>query len=153
MKEILKNFDLVPADVVMIVVGALFFVLFWKTFGKKVIEPFAALVAAREQATIGADETAGDLRRKSISLTEQYENRLTEERVKALRIKFDSVAQAKAAAAKVVGESEAKAQEVTKAARAETGRQLHTLRQQALRETDSLAQAMADKAKSAFAVQ
>jgi F0F1-type ATP synthase membrane subunit b/b' len=153
MEEILKKFDLVPADVTMIVVGALLFVLFWKTFGKLVIVPFAELVAARERATIGADEAAHELHEKAKTLSEQYENRLTEERVKSLRVKFDAVANAKAAAAKVVAEAEAKAQEQTKSARAEIATQLHTLRSQALRETESVAQAMADKAKSAFAVQ
>ena len=153
MEEILKKFDLVPADVTMILVGALLFVVFWKTFGKLVIVPFAELVAAREQATIGADETAHELHQKARSLSDQYESRLTEERIKSLKVKFDAVAAAKASAAHIIAEAEAKAQEQTKNARAEIASQLHVLRTQALRETEGVAQAMAEKAKSAFVVQ
>lgn len=153
MEEILKKFDLIPADLVMILVGAVLFVIFWRAFGKGVIEPFAKLVAAREAATVGADKSADDMLRAAQAITEQYENKLTEERVRLLKIKFDAVAEAKATSAKVVADAEAKAQEMVKNARAEIQTQLHTLRQQALRETEGLAQTMAEKAKSAFLVQ
>lgn len=152
MEEILKKFDLVPTDLYMIVAGALLFVVFWRTFGKLVVQPFATLIEAREQATVGADETANSKRAKAGELVASYEARITDERVKAMRIKFEAVNQAKTAAAKVVADAESVAQEKVKKARAETEKQLQTLRQQALREADGLAQIMADKARSAFSL-
>ena len=146
-------FDLTPSDVVMIPVGALMFVAYWHYFGAKVIAPFYAVVRAREEATTGADERAVENLEKSRALLTEYEDALTEERVKAMRVKLEALSKAKDQADIILGAAEKKAQDDIRAARAELAAKLRTLREDALREADGLATLMSDKAKSAFSVQ
>jgi F0F1-type ATP synthase membrane subunit b/b' len=153
MVEILEQFDLVPLDAVMIVVGAFVFVAFWSVFGSRVAKPFADLVAAREKATIGADESANQVRLKASEIEQQFENVVTEQRVKSLRERFEAVAKAKSAAAQVVSDAETEAQSIVKAARVEAQGKLRTLREQALGQADDLARALAQRAKDSVSMQ
>lgn len=146
-------FDLTPSDVVMIPVGALLFVAYWRYFGAKVVAPFYAVVRAREEATTGADERAEESLEKSRTLLAEYDEALTEERVKAMRTKLEALSKAKDQASVILGAAEKKAQEDIRAARTELAARIRTLREEALREADGLATIMSDKAKSAFSVQ
>ena len=153
MEAILKQFDLVPTDLYMIIVGALCFVVFWQFFGNLVAKPFAALIQAREKATIGADVAASATHAKAAELRSQFEQQVIEERVKEMRSKFEALAKAKAESAAIIAESESKAQAIVQAAKVEAEGLLRTLRQQAVREADSLAQTMAEKAKNSVLMQ
>ena len=62
---ILKNFDLVPLDVVMIAVWAALFVLLWQLLARFFFAPFLALTEAREAATTGAESGATAVRRSA----------------------------------------------------------------------------------------
>ena len=151
MESLLKNFDLVPFDVVMIVVSAVLFVVLWKTLGQVLFAPYLQLVEAREAATVGAEDTAKANHERAEALTAQYEEQLMAARVAAMEKKLSALAKAKAEAAAVVEKSEGAGQELLRSVRWEMAKKLDELRGQAFGETDKLADMIVERVKNPVA--
>ena len=143
--KILKNFDLVPFDVLMIGVGAALFVVLWRVLARVFFIPYLTLVEAREQATSGADLAAGDMRKRAEQIRRNYENRITAARVEAVKEKLDAVQAAKREAARILDKAEGQAQETLRSARWDMGRKIGELRTEILREADRIAGQIVDK--------
>ncbi len=150
MNEILKMFDLTLIDAIMIPIGSLMFLVFWRTFGMGVVKPFADLVAEREQATLGAEDRSSAVRAEASDLRENFEKQVTNARIEHLKLKFEAVAKSKAAAAQLVAQAESTAEKTLEQAHVQAETKLKELRTQAMRESDGLAQAFADKARGSL---
>lgn len=147
MNEILATFDLVPIDAVMILVGAALFVVFWRTFGTRVVQPLANVVAERERMTVGADDHALSIKQEAQALREKFESQITEARVAALKKKFDAIATAKSEANSKVSLAQEAADRTLESAKKSAQARLHELRSQVAREADGLASAFTEKAR------
>ncbi|MBN8548543.1 MAG: hypothetical protein J0M12_04430 [Deltaproteobacteria bacterium] len=148
MESILKNFDLVPFDVVMIVVSAVLFVILWKTLGQALFAPYMSLLEAREAATVGAEDTAKSDLERAEALTAQYEEQLMAARVAAMEKKLAAINKAKAEASGIVEKSEGAAQELLRSVRWEMAKKLDELRGQAFGDTDKLADMIVERVKN-----
>lgn len=109
MEEILKNFDLVPFDVVMIFVGAMSFVLLWKTLEKELFNPFLKLLELREGLTTGADSNAKDIQDEAARLEEDYAQKMLSIRIAAMDKKLAALDRAKAEANSSIDKAAAEA--------------------------------------------
>ena len=148
MSEILKSFDLVPLDAIMIAVSAALFVVLWKTLGKALFEPYVALVEARESATIGANDTAYAERAKASALYEDYEQKLMSARVAAMEKKLSAISKAKEEADGLVEKAEDAAQELVRSVRWEMAKSVDELRTKAFGEVDALADMIVSRVKN-----
>ncbi|NMC64412.1 MAG: hypothetical protein GYA55_14705 [SAR324 cluster bacterium] len=118
MKEFLKNFDLVPLDVPMILLGALLFFLFCKLFGKYVVSPYVRLVEIREAASEGAiEEAAADLR-AAAELQRDFDLKISQARVQAKAEKTSVINAAKRDGAKLVDAADFQARQLLESERA-----------------------------------
>ena len=148
MESLLKNFDLVPFDVAMIMVSAVLFVVLWKTLGQFLFAPYLELVEAREAATVGAEDTAKADRERAQVITEQYEEQLMATRVAAMEKKLAALTKAKAEAAGIVEKSEDASQELLRSVRWEMAKKLDELRGQAFGDIDKLADMIVERVKN-----
>lgn len=128
MEEILRNFDLVPLDLPMILAGALLFVALWQLLDKEFFGPLKGLVEARENATSGAEHQAKQIIEQSENLIADYNRSIASARAEAARKRFDALSIAKQEASRIVAEAEAEAQEKMRAARAEFSAQASQIR-------------------------
>jgi F0F1-type ATP synthase membrane subunit b/b' len=145
MEAFLKNFDLVPLDVLMALVDALLFVVLWKLLQRTLFDPYLKLIEAREAATVKAEEQAASLTEKSDILSLEYERQLTEVRVAALKEKLKALDQAKAQASKVIEQAETKAQEHIRSVRLEIDKEVRDLKSSAEAEVQSIAALLAER--------
>lgn len=148
MAEFLKNFDLVPFDVLMIVVCAVLFLGLWKFLDKVLFGPYLGLIEAREKLTIGAGDTATAERAKAKSLTEEYEQKLMAARVSAMEKKLGAISKAKTEADSIVEKSEHSSQELLRSVRWEMAKKIDEMRGKAFGEVDSLVDMIVNRVKS-----
>lgn len=128
MDQILQKFDLVPLDVTMILVGAVFFALLTKVLGRFMFAPYLALTEAREKATVGATADASSKTEQAKALGIECDERIRRERIEALQGKFLRVSKAREQASKIVSEAENEVRVVLERARAEAEREIAALR-------------------------
>lgn len=147
MKEILKNFDLVPFDLLMIFAGALCFVIFWKALDLAFTRRFITLHKARFEASQGAEKSALELREEASQINAEFEHKLDEVRAEELKNRLQIIAQAKAEADSVIAAAEEKAAAAVKHARAELESKRSQLSAQVLAQAEPLAGEIADKIK------
>ena len=138
MEEILKNFDIVPLDVLMIGVCSLLFIGLWKLLDKTLFTPYMALLEAREALTTGAASTAGDLLNKTDLAISKYNELITTARVSSMKKKLDAVNAAKSEAAKIVEAADAESQELLRTARWETAQKIASLKTDAFKDADKM---------------
>lgn len=139
MESFLKNFDLVPLDLAMILVCALLFVCLWRALGAVLFNPYIRLIEARERATIGATEGANSDRQKAENLMQQYEQQLMNARIAAVQAKLAVVDNAKAQAGQIIEKAEAKAQEEVRSVRWELASQKDSIKSKSLAQVQALA--------------
>jgi F-type H+-transporting ATPase subunit b len=148
MDAALKLFDLTTRDLVMIPLGALFFLVLWVFLSKFLFKPYLALVEARESATSGAVESSREKVAKAAELRASYDERLGAERVTAMKQKLDVVANAKKNAAEIIERAESSAQAALRDGRAANARDAAALRDMSLQDVDGLADMVISKVTS-----
>jgi F0F1-type ATP synthase membrane subunit b/b' len=148
MESFLKNFDLVPFDVVMIAVCAILFVVLWKTLGKVLFAPYLELVEAREAATVGAEDGAKSDQARAQAITEEYEGKLMAARVAAMEKKLAAITKAKSEADSLVGKAEDGAQEMMRTIRWEMAKKMDEMRSKAFSDIDGLADMIVERVKN-----
>jgi F-type H+-transporting ATPase subunit b len=148
MDAALKLFDLTTRDLVMIPLGALFFLVLWVFLSKFLFKPYLALVEARENATSGAVESSREKVAKAAELRASYDERLGAERVTAMKQKLDVVANAKKNAAEIIERAESSAQAALRDGRAANARDAAALRDMSLQDVDGLADMVISKVTS-----
>lgn len=147
MEATLKLLDLVPFDVVMIVVCALLFLCFWRVMEKHFFTPYLNLLEARETATLGAEESAISGMKQAEILKSEYENKIMQVRVAAIEKKLSTLDLAKKQAATILEDAEGEAQEQVRNVRWDLANKMTQLRQQAQSQVGSMADLICSKAK------
>jgi F-type H+-transporting ATPase subunit b len=148
MENLLKNFDVVPFDVVMIIASAALFVVLYRTMGKFVFGPYLDLIESRERATIGAEGAAATEREQAQTIEKEYQDRLMAARVSAMEKKIANLNSAKAEADAVVEKAEGSAQELLRSVRWEMARQIDETRNKTHADVDSLAEMIVERVKN-----
>lgn len=147
MEAFLKNFDLVPFDLVMIAIGAVLFVCLWQILRIVVFQPYLKLVDARERATSGAEAQARANEERAMILFKEYEQKLMEERAVALKVKFEALSKAKAEAGRMINKAESEAQSYLEGVRKELDKEVGAVKQRVAFEAETLAGLLAERAK------
>lgn len=148
MEAFLKNFDLVPLDVLMIVVCSVAFVVFWQVLSQVLWKPYLQLIDAREKATVGAQEGAHEDRARAEELKRQYEEKVGAARVAAMEKKFSLLENAKREAHTLVEKAEGEAQEHVRAVRWEIGSKMEDFQKRAAQEVEGLSRIIVERAKA-----
>jgi len=118
MKAFLENFDLVPLDVPMILLGAVLFFFFCKLFGKYVVSPYVRLVEIREAASEGAIEEASADLRAAAELQRDFDLKISQARAQAKVEKASILDAAKRDGAKLVDTADFQARQLLESERA-----------------------------------
>ena len=124
MEEILKKFDLVSFDLVMIAVFAILFTGFIRLMNTFVFGPYLALHQKRESSSTGRVEEAAELDAKAAKLTAQYEQGIGEARIQLMKEKAAALAKANAEAAALIAKADAEAAKIKREGREALGREL-----------------------------
>ena len=148
MEEVLKYFDLVPADVWMILVGMVLFVALLKGLSSSIFAPYLNLVDAREDATLGAGKRARDNCEQADSLMREFELQIGQERQSALKARAQIVSDSKNEASRVVATAEQQAREQSQQVAREVQVQLEALRRTALDQAQQLGDLMAERTRN-----
>lgn len=143
--KILKTFDLVPFDVLMIGVTVVLFLLLWAGLAKGLFLPYMALLAEREASTSGAEESAATVLKSADELRREYDAKLLEARVRTLKEKAAALDVTKQQAGEVVKKAEEDAQEILRSARWEMAQKVDATKAEAFRDADRLAEQIAQK--------
>ena len=140
-----QHFDLLPQDLWMIPLGGLLFFVFWKLLTVILFKPCLRLVELREARTEAAFDTAEEVTLKATQAETDYEQKLLDARIEAMRQKLSDLSKAKSKAQEIVTEAQTTAQSKLEAARAEAERQAEALRADTLAQADSLADEVVQK--------
>jgi len=148
MSDILKIFDLVPADGLMILVGAALFVILWKALEHSLFGPYLLLIEKREGATSGAGKAADEKLSKADDLNRQYDSKLMEQRIIFMQAKFAALDKAKNEADQIVGSAAKGAQDKLSAGRADIAAKIAANKAAAEREASALTEMIVAKVTS-----
>jgi F0F1-type ATP synthase membrane subunit b/b' len=150
--RILDLFKLTNQDGQMIVVGTIFIYALYFALRSALFKPLLRHVEEREGVTAGAVHTAGQMRQKAQALRERYDEGMLQARITANKARNEVVATAKATAAKIVAEAEAKAAQELHAGRQSIESALQQAYQKADGEAHALAEALTSKVDSQLTV-
>lgn len=145
MEEFLKNFALLPRDIVAIPLMAVLFAVFWRIFGSTVIARHLALLEAREMSTVGVTKRADQNLNKAETLTSEYEKKLTIERSAISKSLEPKILAARSEADRIIESAEAEAAtlvESTRSAIAEDKKRLAGVLES---DADSLASSISER--------
>jgi len=148
MENVFAMFDITPFDGVMILVGAVFFVVIWKSLQKVLFDPYLKLVEEREQATSGAKDYAAREVAEAKELTQEYERRIMEGRIAALEEKIKELDRAKQEAAKIISQAENEASTYLDNERRITEESMNALKSEVMKEASAMVAMIVDKVKS-----
>lgn len=140
MEALLQFFDLKPLDVPMIGVGVVLFLAYLSLIRKTLFEPYLALFEARERATKGAVQDAGQLHAEAEQLLKKYEQQTGDVRVAAMQRKLEKLQAAKKEAGRVESEAAAAAQEILGRSRRENAERAAALRKELSSDIDALSE-------------
>ena len=147
MESILKNFDLVPLDALMIIVCALLFVVFWKALTVSLWQPYMNLIEARESATIGAQDGASTSRQQAVDLLNKFEENIGSARISAMEKKLSMLEKAKKEAHTIIEKAEGEAAESVRAVRWQIENSREEVQRRANQEIDGLARSIAERVR------
>jgi F0F1-type ATP synthase membrane subunit b/b' len=122
----------------MILVWAIVFVGFWKLIDKYLFSPYLRLVEAREEGTSGALSKARDTEAKAEILLKEYESRIIEERIHAMKIKLSKLSDAKKKASEIVERAQNEAEEYVKNARSKVTASIASIKQESFQDVDKM---------------
>lgn len=148
-ESILKTFDLTLLDGAMVVLVVPCFIVFWKVMERYVFLPYLHLLEAREAATTGAQAEAQQESERARSFLDEYEEKLTETRIEAMKSKLSLLQSAKSEASKIIDQAEGEARKHVQNARHEAAQHIAQLKSAATREAEMLSQLIADKIRGA----
>lgn len=148
MEAFLKTFDLEPIDVPMIVASALLFIVLWRALSKYFFTPYLNLIEAREKATTGAEKVSRETDEESTKLLAEYDSKLLDVRVAAMKIKLAKLAQAKEEAAKILDKAKFDSEELIKNSRRKIEDVRVEKRQRVFSDLDSMVDLILDKIRS-----
>ena len=148
MGGILKTFDLVPADAVMILVGAVFFVILWKALEQSLFQPYLQLIERREAATSGAGQTAQEKLAKADDLNRQFDSKLLEQRVIFMQGKLAALDLAKGEADQITDNATKTAQSIIAAGRKQIAAKILEIKVASEREASALTEMIISKLTS-----
>ncbi len=138
MEQILKLFDLAPRDVPMIALCTILFVALLKLLDKHLFSPYLALVEAREEKTAGAEVRASEIHALAQAKSAEYNTRILNARIEAMKRKLDILSNAKIEAAKILERAEGEGQEILRNARWEIKEKISSLKANAFKDADSM---------------
>lgn len=147
MEAFLKNFDLVPFDLVMIFAGALSFVLLWKTLEKNLFNPFLKLLELREGLTTGADSNAKTLQEKAASLEEEYSQQMLSARIAAMEKKLSTLESAKGQANSITEKAYQESKSFLEKEKTEIASSKEKVRAEAISQTKSMVDGIVQRLK------
>lgn len=148
MNTILKTFDLMPADPMMIVVCAVLFVVFSKALSKTLFAPYLDLIEKRERETVGQESLASDKLKRVAQISELLEKKIVEVRIDSVKKKNEELKKARDRAAQISEKAEASAQEQLRNARWEVAQNMDRYKEETLRDADQMARVVVDRLKS-----
>jgi F0F1-type ATP synthase membrane subunit b/b' len=148
MDAILKTLDLTRLDLQMIAVCCLLFVVLWTLMERLVFRPYLAFLEKREASTSGAQGIAQDKSSKADELLTEYNRRLTDARVAAMKKKLDAIELAKKDAAGQIKSAEDRAKVATDRNRAELQSRAQDMRAAALKDADAMVEMVMSKVKA-----
>ncbi len=147
MEAFLKNFDLVPLDLRMILAGVVLFIILLHALKIFVFVPFLAVVEARERATIGAEEESKRKTDEAELLEKSYGAQIIEERQIGARTRGVVLGRAKDEATRVVQAAEDEARQYVKGLRQQLEKQILDLRKTSIQEAQNLSRYMTERIK------
>jgi F-type H+-transporting ATPase subunit b len=148
MEAFLKNFDLVPQDLRMILLGAVLFVVLWKLLQAVLFAPYIKLLEAREAASTGAQATAQRNNADAQETLAKYNEELTAARVAFMGARNEAIERAREQADQIVGKAEHEVRQTIEAAHKEVSRDLEAVAEVVQREAEQLGNTMANQAQS-----
>ena len=140
--------DLSPKDLVMIPVGGAVFIVFWLMMDKALFRPFVTLSATREELTQGAEVSAATAKEQTAQLEAEYEEKLTDARVKGMQEKAKILGVARKEAQTALDEASSKSIDDIAAAREGIAKEGEALKEQLLNQSDELISAVVEKVTS-----
>ncbi len=142
-----EYFCLTKMDVLMIPIGAVLFVLFWRGLKFLLFNPLIALAEEREAAGPGAQQKAKELHRRAVLLEEDFERQMASARVDLMRHKLNEVNKAKERAAQILKEAELSMDRELVEERASITRDMQALRQQLAESRAVLSQSLVQRVR------
>jgi F0F1-type ATP synthase membrane subunit b/b' len=145
MEELLKNFDLVPMDVPMILLGSVLFIVLWSTLKRALFDPYLKIVELREGMTSGASTTAVEMRAAATKAEEAAAQKIMEARVQVHKERLAAITAAQKSASQVLVDAETKAQEIVRGSRWQLEQSTAAMRSEAHKEVGSLVKLVLQK--------
>lgn len=145
MEEFLKNFALVPRDVLAIPIMAIIFAIFWRIFGATVMTRHLALFEQRERSTSGASKGAEENLSAALKLTAEYEQKMAQERAAILKSLEPKLQAARSEAGRIVESAEAEAATLIESTRASIMEDQNRLESVIEGDADSLANTISER--------
>ena len=146
--DILTTFSLTVLDGVMIPIGVVSFVIFWKVMEHVFWGPYLQLIEAREAATVGAGSRAGDVLAEAKKIRMEYDEKLNSARVAAVRDKLSKVREAADKAAVIVGDAEERAKDDRVKEREAIQSDMEELRRELVGKVEEMASGVVEKVAS-----
>ena len=147
MDELLKTFDLELIEFQLILVVIPIFFVFWVLMDKMVFQPVLKLVEEREARTSGAESIAADTIREADAADAEFEQKILDARIEAMKVKLAEVNKTKDEASKILGEASSTAKSELEAARKAITEKQEALRKNLANNVDELAKEIAAKVK------
>ena len=129
----------------MILAGIVLFTLLLKSLRNFVFLPYLALIEAREAATIGAEETAGNNQDQADIVLRDYRNQINEERASSMKTRAMLLSRTKADAEKIIENAEVEARQIARRVRSEIAEKTTAMRKISFQEAEKISRAMAQK--------
>ncbi len=143
MAGFLSTFDLVPLDVLMILVWAIAFTFFWQFLEKFLFNPFIEIIEKREEQTDGYALRARLNNEKNAAIEREIKHSLSEARRRSITEKNEKLLEARKAAAKIIDSAETEAAEIVRSERWKIEENFADARKQLLEKVEELSQAAA----------
>lgn len=140
-----KTLDVNRTDIMMIGYCAVGFCFIWILMDKWFLKPYLSLIERREELTSGAEATAKQKEEELQEILEQYEVKLLEARMAAVKKKQESVQSAKAESNRKIEEAKLQAEAKIAEARRAISEKKSRMQMDVQKEAEALAGQMVDK--------
>lgn len=148
MENFLKTFDLELLEFQLILVVIPIFYVFWRLMHKMVFMPFLELTELREARTSGAESSAADIIREAEAANAEFEQKILDARIDAMKMKLGEVQASKDQANKILAEASSKSKSDLEASRAAILEKQENLRKSLNDSVGDLAKEIASKIKT-----
>lgn len=139
------NLHLQSFELALVLVGVVFFCLFWFLMHCFLFRPYLSLIEAREDATVNAVTRAKKATLRAEEINQEFEDLLNTTRSDALKKKGAKLVAAKQKADELLSQASAAASAEISQGRAEFTSRVDTVKEDILKNVDQLAHEMVDK--------